>query len=127
MLTPLNDSIVLENLLLLAQGEVQRELTPMQSIISNPFLPLVGFVLIYYYTFLQPERKKKREDTLMKSQMKKNDRIITVGGIHGTLVSVPADSDVVTIRLDESGATKIKINRSAVVTVINEKSSGGEN
>ena len=57
----------------------------------------------------------------MKSRLKKNDRIITIGGIHGTVVSAPTDSNVLVIRIDESGSTKMKINRSAVATVINEK------
>ncbi len=39
----------------------------------------------------------------MKSTLKKNDRIITIGGIHGTVVAAPADSNVVTIRIDENG------------------------
>ena len=126
MLNAFTDSIALKTFLLLAQGEAQPELTPAQSIISNPFLPIAGLFFIYYFIVLQPERKKKREDAIMKSQIKKNDRIITVGGIHGTIMTAATDSNVVTLKLDESGTTKIKINRSAIATVIKEKTSKPE-
>ena len=119
--TPIIHSNPLINLTLLAQEGAASELTPTQSIFANPFLPIVILFFLYYFIVLAPERKKKRDDKEMKSRLKKNDRIITIGGIHGTVVSAPSDSNVLVIRIDESGSTKIKINRSAVATVINEK------
>lgn len=42
-------------------------------------------------------------------------------GIHGTVVSAPAESHVITIKIDQSGTTRVKVNRSAIAGVINEK------
>jgi len=121
-LTPTVEAIALHNLLLLAQEEVARELTLMESIIANPLTPFVGVFLIFYFMFIVPDRKKKREEAEMKSSLKKNDRIITIGGIHGTVVSVSQDSaNVLVIKIDESGNTRVKINKSAVATVIKDK------
>jgi len=125
-LNPFTDANVLDHLLLLAQDQAPREPTAAESIFSNPFLPIAGLFFLYYFIVLQPERKKKREDIMMKSKLKKNDRIITVGGIHGTVVAAPAESNVLTIKVDESGTTRIKINRSAVATVITEKTTSSE-
>jgi preprotein translocase subunit YajC len=108
-------------LALLAQEEAARELTPIQQILGNPFIPIVGLFFLYYFIVLAPERRRKREETLMKSALKKNDRIITIGGIHGTVVAAPADSNVITIRIDESGSTRVKINRSAIATIVSDK------
>ncbi len=121
-MTPTVEAIALHNLLLLAQEEVARELTLMESIIANPLTPFVGVFLIFYFMFIVPDRKKKREEAEMKSSLKKNDRIITIGGIHGTVVSVSQDSaNVLVIKIDESGNTRVKINKSAVATVIKDK------
>ena len=109
------------HLALLAQEEGARELTPIQQILGNPFIPIVGLFFLYYFIVLAPERRRKREETLMKSALKKNDRIITIGGIHGTVVAAPADSNVITIRIDESGSTRVKINRSAIATIVSDK------
>lgn len=111
----------LSKLTLLAQEGAAGELTPTQSIVASPF-PLIAILFfLYYFMVYLPERKKRREEKEMRSRLKKNDRIITIGGIHGTVVSAPSDSNVLVIRIDENGSTKMKINRSAVATVINEK------
>jgi preprotein translocase subunit YajC len=122
-LNPLTDSSLLENLMPLAQGGEAPELNSLEAIFGNPVLPIVVTFFLYYFIVLAPERKKKREVTQMKSSLKKNDRIITIGGIHGTVVNAPTEGNVLTIRIDEAGTTKIKINRSAVGSVIRDKSS----
>ena len=122
LLTPTAEAIALQDLLLLAQEETTRELTLMESIVASPLTPFVGVFLIFYFMFIVPDRKKKREEAEMKSNLKKNDRIITIGGIHGTVVSVSPDSaNVLVIKIDESGNTRVKINKSAVATVIKDK------
>ena len=108
-------------LALLAQEEAARELSPIEQILGNPLVPIVGLFFLYYFIVLAPERRRKREETFMKSTLKKNDRVITIGGIHGTVVAAPADSNVITIRIDESGSTRVKINRSAIATIVSDK------
>jgi preprotein translocase subunit YajC len=112
-----------QRLTLLAQGTNAPgpEPTPLQSLLGNPFVPIAGLFFLYYFIVIAPERRRKREDTIMKSSLKKNDRIVTIGGIHGTVVAAPPDSDVVTIRIDESGNTRVKINRSAIATIVSDK------
>ena len=108
-------------LALLAQEEAARELSPIEQILGNPLVPIVGLFFLYYFIVLAPERRRKREETFMKSTLKKNDRVITIGGIHGTVVAAPADSNVITIRIEESGSTRVKINRSAIATIVSDK------
>ncbi len=93
----------------------------MQSLLGNPFVPIAGLFFLYYFIVIAPERRRKREDAILKSSLKKNDRIVTIGGIHGTIVAAPPDSDVVTVRIDENGNTRVKINRSAIATIVSDK------
>ena len=95
-----------------------RELTFVEQLFANPLLPIVVVIFLFYTLLLAPERRRKAEEAKLLSSLKKNDRIVTVGGIHGTVVSVTADSDVVTIKCDESGNTRLKMNRSAISTIV---------
>jgi preprotein translocase subunit YajC len=58
--------------------------------------------------------------------VKENDRVVTIGGIHGVVTNVQRDLDRVTIRIDESTGTKIKVNISAIARVLTgEDTEGG--
>ena len=95
------------------------EPTFIQNFLNNPLILPVGLFLIFYLTFLGPERRRKAEEAKLMASLQKNDRVITVGGIHGTVVAV--NDGIVTLRIDEGGNTRIKINRSAVSTKIVDK------
>ena len=84
---------------------------------SNPFggtqlifLALM-FVLMYMILFRGP-RKKQQQHKQMVQSLAKNDKIQTIGGIIGTVVDIKEDE--ITLKIDESNNTKIKILRSAI-------------
>lgn len=84
-------------------------------------------LFLFYALVLAPEKRRKAERDHQLAKLKKNDRVITSGGIHGTVVatsSSSADDDdlVVTIKVDSN--TRLKINRSAISVVVAEESSG---
>ena len=88
-------------------------------------LPLiVGIGALFYFMVLRPETQRRSQQEQMHKSLKKNDRIVTIGGIHGTVVNVASDRDEVTIKVDESNNTRIRINRTAVQTVLNQKEDG---
>jgi preprotein translocase subunit YajC len=74
------------------------------------FLALM-FVLMYMILFRGP-RKKQQQHKQMVQSLAKNDRIQTIGGIIGTVVDIKEDE--ITLKIDESNNTKIKILRSAI-------------
>lgn len=67
--------------------------------------------LLYFLLFRGP-RKQKQEHKQMIQTLEKNDKIRTIGGIIGTVVDVKEDE--ITLKVDESNNTKIKISLSAV-------------
>ncbi|SMP62208.1 preprotein translocase subunit YajC [Neorhodopirellula lusitana] len=73
--------------------------------------------MIWYLTWFLPEKRKRQDEASMLASLVKNDRVVTLGGLHGTVVSAAADSDVVVLKIDEAGNTRVKINRSAVVAI----------
>ncbi len=105
---------------LLAQADAEVQLTPLQRIINSPFLLMGGLLALFYMMVLAPERRRKAAEIDKMSSLKKNDRIVTIGGIHG-VVSALNDADTITIRVDENGSCKMKLDRRAVARVLTEK------
>lgn len=94
--------------------------TFLQEVLSSPFLLLGSLMALFYFIVLLPERRRKAEEAQKLAGIKKNDRIVTIGGIHG-VVSAVGEGDTITIRLDESGNNKMKIDRKAVARILSEK------
>jgi len=74
------------------------------------FLGLM-FVVMYMILFRGP-RKKQQQHKQMVQSLKKNDRVRTIGGIIGTVVDIKDDE--ITLKVDESNNTKIKVISSAI-------------
>jgi len=120
-------AIAIIHLSLLAQDNAAPEPSTFGKILENPLVPLVGLFVLFYFIFIVPERRRKTEEKTRMAALKKKDRIVTIGGIHGTIVAASPDSDVVTIRIDENSNTRIKINRSAIASVVSDKESQASN
>ncbi len=88
------------------------------GLLNNPLILPVGLLVIFYLVFIAPERRRRAEEAKMMAALKKNDRVVTVGGIHGTVVATAPDSDVVTLRIDESSNTRIRLNRTAIAKIV---------
>jgi preprotein translocase subunit YajC len=83
---------------------------------SNPlmtFLPLVAIIAIFYFLIIRPQNKKQKETQKMLAALKKGDKIVTIGGIHGTIQTVREQT--VIVKVDED--TKLEFSRSAISTV----------
>jgi preprotein translocase subunit YajC len=86
---------------------------------SNPlmtFLPFVAIIAIFYFLIIRPQNKKQKETQRMLSQLKKGDKIVTIGGIHGTIQTVKEQTQTVIVKVDED--TKLEFNRSAISTIL---------
>jgi len=86
------------------------------------FMPLILMFGIFYFLLIRPQQKKQKEHAQMLQELKKNDDVITNGGIHGTIVNVKDKTFMV--RVDDN--VKIEVSKSAVSGVVKKKSEGGE-
>ena len=82
-----------------------------------PFLVLI-FVVMYMLLFRGPKKKQQKHKQMVQ-ELKKNDRIRTIGGILGTVIDVKDDE--ITIKIDEANNTKIKIIPGAIGTVLSDE------
>ena len=92
-----------------APPSTQQQRSPFQP--SQLILLGLMFVLMYVVLFRGP-RKKQQQHKQMMQALGKNDRVQTIGGIIGTVVDIKDDE--ITLKIDESNNTKMKIVRSAI-------------
>ena len=85
---------------------------PTPSILGTWLLPMALIVVIYYFLLVAPARKKQKKIQAMLDNLKAGDRVITNGGILGTIVR--ANSDEGTVRLRIAPSVEIEIARNAV-------------
>jgi len=69
------------------------------------------FLLMYFILFRGPQKQKQQRKKMVQS-LQKNDRVQTIGGILGTIVDIKGDE--ITLKVDESNNTKIKVASSAI-------------
>ncbi|MCI5056579.1 MAG: preprotein translocase subunit YajC [Flavobacteriales bacterium] len=80
---------------------------------GNPavsFMFIGGFILVFYFFMIRPQQKKAKTQKSFRSDLKKGDKIVTIGGIHGKIVDVK--DNTLTVQIDAN--SKLKIEKSAV-------------
>ena len=83
------------------------------SLFQSPLTMLLFIFIIFYFLLIRPQQKKQRAHQDMLGKLEKGDRIITTGGLHGTVVSL--DDKIITLQVDEK--VRLKVSRSAVAGV----------
>ena len=87
---------------------------------AGNFFPLLSIVLIFvifYFFIIMPQNKKQKETEKMIAALKKGDKVITIGGIHGVVTSTKEKT--VIVKVDDS--TKIEFSRSAISSVVTDE------
>ncbi|NWG27332.1 MAG: preprotein translocase subunit YajC [Ignavibacteriaceae bacterium] len=74
--------------------------------------------LIFYFMIIRPQQKRAKERDKMLSNLEKGDKVVTNGGIHGVIAGLEEKTALLQI----SENVKIKIERSAITTVLAKKS-----
>jgi preprotein translocase subunit YajC len=97
---------------------------PAQKNFTSPLF-LFGLMLVLFYLLLfRGPRKKQQEQKKMVQSLEKNDKVRTIGGIIGTVVDI--NGDVITLKVDESNNTKIKVISSAIGKNLSKDKGGGD-
>ncbi len=87
---------------------------------GNMLMSVVPFVLIiaiFYFFIIRPQNKKQKETEKMISALKKGDKVVTIGGIHGIVSSTKEKTVIVKVDSD----TSIEFSRSAISGVVTDK------
>jgi len=77
------------------------------------FFPLVLIFIIFYFLLIRPQKQKEKEHQKMLTSIDKNDAVVTLGGIHGTVVNVKEKTLI--LRIDEN--VKMEIEKNSVAYI----------
>ena len=81
------------------------------------FMPMILIFGIFYFLVFRPQKKEQQEKQKMRKGLKKNDQVVTAGGIHGTVVL--AKEKTVVVRVDDN--VKVEFDKEAVAHVVTSK------
>ena len=104
----------LNTLLLLAEGEAAGPQAPLWSLA----FPLLAIFFLFYVMDSPRRRDQAKRESMLKN-MKKNDRVATIGGILGSVVNISTDGKEVTLKVDDN--TRIRFRRTAIAEVFGDE------
>ncbi len=104
-----------------AQANPANPAEPVGPQLGSFLVPIVAAIALYYFLIIRPERRKQSAHKAQIDSLKKNDRVVTIGGLYGVVMSVQRDADEVTLKVDEATNTKIRVTFGAIARVV-----GGE-
>ncbi|MDD2297240.1 MAG: preprotein translocase subunit YajC [Sphaerochaetaceae bacterium] len=85
---------------------------------TTTFITFGLIILIFYFLIIRPQKKRDKETKNMLAAMKKGDKIVSIGGIRGTIVIVKETT--VVVKVDDN--TRIEFSKSAIAQILDKKS-----
>lgn len=86
----------------------------------------VPIIVLFYFLLIRPQRAEQQKRQAMLDMVKKNDRVVTIGGIYGVVANVQRDEDEITLKVDESNNTRLRVTVAAVARVIRDDADAKE-
>ncbi len=86
------------------------------SAIAMQLLPLILIFAVFYFLLIRPQQKKLKDHKTMLGTLKRNDRVVTAGGIVGTVAKVRDDSDEVEVEI--ATGVRVTVVRGTIASVV---------
>lgn len=80
----------------------------------SSFLPLIVIFVIFYFFLIRPQQRKAKEHQRMLNEIKKDDRVITAGGIYGVVSLIKGE--IVEVKIADN--VKVQVAKSSISAVI---------
>ncbi len=77
-------------------------------------IPMVVVFVLFYFLIVVPQRKRQRAVDQMLSNLKPGDKVVTNGGLYGTIVSLSDDKRTVNLKIAENPVVRVLVARSSV-------------
>ncbi|MGO9924055.1 MAG: preprotein translocase subunit YajC [Isosphaeraceae bacterium] len=92
------------------------------SNVLSMFIYLLPIPFLFYFLIIRPQQQQEKTRRAMIDALKKNDKVLTSGGIYGTVVSVDANNDRVVLRVDDERGLRLTFTKSSVSRVLEASS-----
>ncbi len=84
------------------------------------FLPLIIIFAIFYFLLIRPQQKKTKQHKQILSALKKGDRVVSSGGLHGIITGLTDD----TVTMEISPKVRVKVSRGYIAGILKKAESG---
>ncbi|MEI8031745.1 MAG: preprotein translocase subunit YajC [Chlorobiaceae bacterium] len=84
------------------------------------FLPMILIFVVFYFFMIRPQQKKQKEREKVLDSLKRGDRVVTIGGVHGTVAGIDTEKKTVLVQVSDN--TKITFDRTAVANIDKQES-----
>jgi preprotein translocase subunit YajC len=114
--------------ILLAEAEPPQGGPP--PLFQSPIIPMMIIVGVFVLMMTRSSARQRREQQNLIAKVKKNDKVVTSAGILGVVVAVKENEDEVTLRVDDTSNSRIRVLKSTIVRVTSEEQqadSSGDN
>jgi len=81
----------------------------------------MAVMLVYFIMMARPKNKAQAKTSDLLANLKKNDKVVTAGGILGTVVNHRSDAEYVTLRVDEATNSKMQVLAKSIVRVVSDE------
>lgn len=88
-------------------------------------LPYLGIPLIFYFVMFRPQQQQERKRRQAIDALKKNDKVLTAGGIFGTVVSIDNERGRIVLRVDDERSVKLAFSKASISQVLDSPSEKG--
>ena len=108
------------NSLIFAQGDAAPDEAPGGGGVSGIGQLIFSFAVIavmFYFMLIRPNRKREQDRKSMLATLKKNDHVVTVGGIKGIVANVKPEDDEVVLKIDEATGAKLRVVLSSIARI----------
>jgi preprotein translocase subunit YajC len=78
------------------------------------FIPLLLVFVLFYFLIIVPQRKRQKALETMLDNLKSGDKVVTNGGIYGTVVSIRDDKRTMQLKISENPVVRVEVARSAI-------------
>ncbi len=85
------------------------------------FLPWILIILVFYFLLIRPQAKRQKQHQEMLKSIRKGDKVVTSGGIHGTVVGLKDNDRILVVKIADS--VKIDVERGSIGRVIRSANS----
>jgi preprotein translocase subunit YajC len=108
-------------LTLLAEEAPKQPASPYEGLAG--FVPLILVMIVGYLLLIRgPMKRQEAERNALLTSLKKNDKVLTTGGIYGTIVSVSDKEDEVTVKVDDN--VRLRMTKGSIARKIEEPKEG---
>ena len=83
-------------------------------------LPFILIFVIFYLLLIRPQMKQQKKKQIMLKELVKGDKVITVGGLHGTIEGIKEKEEVLILKISD----KVKVNVSKSAVTVKKESKG---